>query len=158
MKETEFLELIERHKGILHKICFSYSNSNEEFKDLMQEMLLQLWKSHSGFKGQSSFSTWMYKVALFTALAHVRSKKPELSSNTIETTSNELDPYAEKDELEVLKLAIKSLPGTDRAVLLLYLEDKGYREMSEILGLSESNVGVKLNRIKQKLKDKMIRL
>lgn len=155
MKEKDFLDLIEKHKGILHKICFSYSNSNEEFRDLMQEVLYQLWKSIKTYKKQSSFSTWMYKVALFTALAHIKKKKPLVVTEKLPEIALVKDPYAAKDEFDVLNMAIKSLPETDRAVLILYLEDKNYREMAEILGLTESNIGVKLNRIKQKLKTKM---
>ena len=156
MKEKDFLDLINRHKGILHKICYSYSNTQEEYEDLMQEVLLQLWRSKERFKGQSSYSTWMYKVALFTALAQVKRKKPNVVSEIEDyqqkaESSNELT-----DELEVLNLAIKSLPEADRAVLILYLEEKSYREMSEILGLTESNIGVKLNRIKEKLRKLMI--
>lgn len=149
--EKEFLNHLKTHKGILHKVCFTYSNDREEFRDLFQEIMYQLWSSYGKFRGESKISTWMYKVALFTALAHLK-KKTKVKLQVTDIIPDLPDEPVDEEHLEKLKAAMQRLPDTDRAVLLLYLEEHSYQEMAEILGISESNVGVKLNRIKVKLR------
>ena len=152
--EKEFLNHIKTHKGILHKVCFSYSNTPEEFRDLFQEVMYQLWRSYGKFRGDSKISTWMYKVALFTALAHLK-KNPKLKIHSEDFIQDLPDEPENEEHLEQLRAAMQTLPNTDKAVLLLYLEDHSYREMAEVLGIYESNIGVKLNRIKSKLKQQI---
>ena len=127
-----------------------YSNSKDEYLDLKQEICYQLAKSFDSFKGDSKLSTWVYKVALFTALAQLRKKQKHLDyvADLPETSLVEDD-----DSWQEVIMVIKKLPEVDRSVIFLYLEDRPYKEMADILGISESNIGVKLNRIKKKLKE-----
>jgi len=146
--------MLKEHAGILRSICFLYSNNKTEFDDLYQDMLYQLWKSLPGFKGNSKLSTWIYKVALFTALAHIR-KKPRHKLVRIDHLENVQNDDESTDQWEKIELALKKLNKTERALMLLYLENKPYKEIAEIMGITESNVGVKLNRTKAKLKSLM---
>lgn len=137
---------------IMH-ICRAYSKDEESLKDLVQEVTLQLWRSHKSFKGNSQLSTWVYRVTLNVCLSH--SKKIKRNPQTVPlewgvSIRDENDP--EKEQIERLYHGIRQLKESDRAIILLYLEDKSYKEMSEILGITVSNVGVKVNRLKDKLK------
>jgi len=128
-----------------------YSNNNEEYKDLKQEISYQLIKSHSQFKADSKLSTWVYKVSLYTALSFIK-RKPR-AYKQLDDVSNKLAIEDEFDEWNTILLQIKKLSETDKMLVFLYLEDKSYRDIANILGISESNVGVKLNRIKKRLKE-----
>ena len=160
-KETEFTELIESNQGIVHKVCRIYSDSPAAHEDLFQEIVLQLWKSFDSFKGDSKFSTWMYRVGLNTAITLIRKK-----NKLIPTSSIDSQPYFdlkavehddEKEErLKLLYKAIKKLNDVERALVLLYLEDMPYKEIAQTLGISEVNARVKMNRAKDKLKEMMI--
>ncbi len=134
-------------------LCRAYSRDEESLKDLVQEVTLQLWRSHKSFKGNSQLSTWVYRVTLNVCLSH--SKKLKRKPDTISldygiSKSEEIDP--EKEQIEKLYHGIRQLKESDRAIILLYLEDKSYKEMSDILGITVSNVGVKVNRLKERLK------
>lgn len=147
----EFFEtFIQENQGIINRICRAYSNSNEEFQDYKQEVALQLWKSHNKFQGNSQLSTWVYRVALNVCLTHIRKKKIETSPLLDHDVSDDDD--GNQDQLNALYTALKKIKESDRAIILLYLEDKSYKEMAEILGLTVSNVGVKVSRIKNELK------
>ena len=150
-KENEALELLDNHAGIIHKLCFMYSNNNEEYKDLRQEIIYQLIKSYKQFKGDSKLSTWVYKVALFTALSFIK-RKPKSYQQLEEVAENAFfdDEYNEWDN--VLQ-QLKKFPEMEKTLIFLYLEDKSYKEIAEIMGITETNVGVKLNRVKRKLKE-----
>lgn len=152
MKESDFLDLIEKNQNIIHKVCRIYTHSQEDHADLFQEILLQLWKSYKRFKGDSKITTWMYRVALYTSITSLKKKLKETESK--EDLKNGESVYEMEDQFryEGLHLAIRLLDTHERAVILLYLEEKSYREISEILGITENNVGVKVNRIKKKLK------
>jgi len=128
-----------------------YSNNKEEYNDLRQEVCYQLVKSYPRFNNRSKLSTWVYKVALFTALAFLRSKPKTI--HFLDDLPEIVDESPETDRLNEVMSQVKKLPTVDRTLVLLYLEDKSYKEMAEIMGLSESNIGVKLNRIKQKLRE-----
>jgi RNA polymerase sigma-70 factor (ECF subfamily) len=148
MNEQEFLTLVDRHQGIIFKICRLYRDSPEDREDLFQEIVYQLWKSLPGFRSEAGFTTWMYRVALSTAMAAFRKKQPRIvyTAALPEQAAGQEDGRA-----EALLQALKKLNEGERALTALYLEDLSYREIAEITGISESNVGVKLNRIKQKL-------
>lgn len=153
MKE-EFLSIVDMHQRIIHKILSVYTNHEEDRKDLMQEIMLQLWKSYPGFSGRSSFSTWMYKVALNTVLLHKRKKRKEIINHEAiaERLSSQLN--LDKNDLVIsLYMAIDQLGPIDKAIALLYLEQKKYNEIEEILGMSKNNVGIRLHRIKKKLRE-----
>ena len=137
---------------IMH-ICRAYSRDEEALKDLVQEVTLQLWRSHQSFKGNSQLSTWVYRVTLNVCLSHSKKLKKKLDTVPLDysiSKSEDIDP--EKEQIEMLYHGIRKLKESDRAIILLYLEDKSYKEMSEILGITVSNVGVKVNRLKDKLK------
>ncbi len=153
--EKEFIELINRHRGIIYKVCNLYFQKSEDKKDLFQEIVFQLWKSFPGFRNESKKSTWMYRVALNTVITNFRkeSKKPErrsLSTSELEIPEIQERPV-ESDNQNILKTAIDELTKIEKAIIMLYLEEKSYAEISEIMGISHSNVGVKLNRVKIKL-------
>lgn len=125
---------------------------DEELKDLIQEVTIQLWKSHEKFKGESKVSTWVYRVTLNVCLGLNRKKKLQTEPISNMDISEEVDTV-EKEQIEQLYHAIRKLSESDRAIILLYLEKKSYQEISEILGMTVSNVGVKVLRLKEKLKE-----
>lgn len=154
-----FLQLMDDHKGIIIKICHTYCPDTNEREDLAQEIMYQLWRSVGSFDDEHRFSTWMYRVALNVAISFYRKAKIK---NSVITSQNETDEIADttegKEELEndILQLQqfINELKELDRALMFLYLESKTYREIAEILGISETNVATRINRIKDKLKQK----
>ncbi len=153
--QEEFLALVEQHKGAIIKVCSIYTRRREEKDDLFQEIVIQLWKSWPGFRGQSKFSTWLYRIALNTAISGLRKKKTSIVLMGGEELPHfpDTDDHHEKEErLKALYEAIQKLPEIDRAVVLLYLEDKNYEEMEDILGISQGTLRVKMNRAKEKLK------
>jgi RNA polymerase sigma-70 factor, ECF subfamily len=139
--------------GIILHICRAYAQDEDDLKDLIQEVTLQLWKSHQNFEGKSMVSTWVYRVTLNVCLYFARKSKRKFETVPLKQydLAEELNE-TEKEQIDLLYKGIKQLNESDRAVVLLYLEDKSYQEMSEILGISVSNVGVKVNRLKDKLK------
>ena len=151
--EKEFLEVIHDHQGIVHKVCRVYRDNKEDQEDLFQEIIYQLWKSYSGFKGESKISSWIYRIALNTAIAVYR--KSKISIDYYEDFPEHIHPSNDKtisENEERLFWALRQLNDSEKAVISLYLEDFSYQEIAAITGLSESNVGVRLNRIKNKLK------
>jgi RNA polymerase sigma-70 factor (ECF subfamily) len=152
MKER-FLKTIDAHQSIIHKIMSFYVIDKEDKKDLFQEILLQLWKSFPSFENRSSITTWIYRVALNTALLNQRKR-----INTKRSLKNYALEYSEtidaqnNEKILSLYMAIDQLSPIDKAITLLYLEQKTYQDIADILELQKSNVGVRVNRIKQKLK------
>tara|TARA_Y100000310_G_scaffold344447_1_gene457264 strand:+ start:8493 stop:8936 length:444 start_codon:yes stop_codon:yes gene_type:complete len=142
---------VTENMGIISHICRAYASDEEELKDLIQEVTIQLWKSHQKFQGNSKISTWVYRVTLNVCLAINRKRK--LVTEPIKSVdfAEDID-QTEKEQIDLLYKAIKQLSDSDRAIILLYLEKKSYQEISEILGMTVSNVGVKVNRLKDKLK------
>lgn len=158
MDEQPFLVLIQEHQGIIHKICGLYRDSKEDREDLFQEITYQLWKSFSSFKGEAKVSTWMYRIALNTAIASFRKKTLDVEYHPIlpDLPDDEVDEaYAIRQES--LFATLKQLNESERAIIALYLDDLSYRQIAEIIGINENNVGVKLNRIKLKIQKKLIR-
>lgn len=139
--------------AIIAHICRAYANDEESLKDLIQEVSLQLWRSHQSFEGKSQTSTWVYRVALNVCLSHARKTNRRVDTvPLVEYDRSEDNHNPQQEQMDKLQWAIKQLNESDRAIVLLYLEDKSYKEMSEILGITVSNVGVKVNRLKEKLK------
>lgn len=137
---------------IMH-LCRAYAQDEESLKDLVQEVTLQLWRSHQSFQGNSQLSTWVYRVTLNVCLSHAKKAKKRPDTVSIEGHGHAVDGHDPiNEQIEKLYLGIKKLNESDRAIVLLYLEDKSYKEMSEILGISVTHVGVKVNRLKEKLK------
>lgn len=148
-----FLEQINAHAGIAHKVCRMYCQDPEERADLLQEMLYQLWKSYPGFGGRSSFTTWMYRVCLNTALSWRRQSagtgRESLSPKHQQIPEQATDP--QEEQLQALFRAIGTLSPLNKAIVLLYLDEVSYEEIASITGLTKSNVSVRLVRIKKEL-------
>ena len=150
---------LDDHAASVMKVARAYTLTGEESQDLAQEILLQAWRSLPKFEGKAKASTWFYRVALHTAMNWHRKDKPRRSRQRplleVQVVANEGTDGAEqaqqRETVEQLYQAIHQLPKTDAALVLLYLDGLSYREMSEVLGISESNVGVKLNRAKKAL-------
>ncbi|MBA5793343.1 sigma-70 family RNA polymerase sigma factor [Flavobacterium sp. xlx-214] len=156
MKATEkdFLDLMQKHKGILYKISRMYFDYAEDQEDLIQEMTYQLWKSYQNFKGDSQFSTWMYRVCLNTALTFFKKEdkkqdKYELHDN-YDKADDESNAYKE-EQLSYFYAAVQELNKVEKALIFLFLEGMNHKEIAENLGISEVNARVKLNRTKEKL-------
>ncbi len=153
--EQAFIEMINANRGTIFKVCNLYCRENENRKDLFQEIVLQLWKSYPFFRKEAADHTWVYRVALNTAISNFRkeSKKPIKKSLTEEEFQLPAIPdFAdEKEQMGLLNEAIDLLSEIEKAVIMLYLDEKTYDEIAGIIGISNSNVGVRLNRIKTKL-------
>lgn len=154
--EKEFIIQVTDAQGIIHKVCSVYCYDREHRKDLFQEILIQLWKSYPSFKNKAKFSTWMYRVSLNVALQYVRKeqRKPqeiEISSALQNLSVQETNDH-QAEELQSLYAAIAKLKDVEKAIIMLYLEDKGNDEIAEIIGISQNYVRVKMNRAKSKLK------
>lgn len=156
MSSKEFFNtFITDQKAIITKICRSYSDNDEEFQDLFQEVTIQLWRGYESFRNESKVSTWVYRVALNVCLTQFKKRKRNLPTSSIEDMTREpvqegIDPIHE--QVDLLYQGIKKLKEIERAIILLYLEDKQYNEIAEILGMTRTNVGVRINRIKAQLK------
>jgi RNA polymerase sigma-70 factor (ECF subfamily) len=150
--EARFLELIQKHQSIIHKICFMYCRNTADKEDLYQEITLQLWKSFATFKGQAAFSTWMYRVALNTAIS--LTKKPRIYTDAGKISElpckyYETDDFS--DDVRTLYIAISKLKKVEKGIILLWLEEKSYEEIAETIGITVKNVSVRLVRIKSRL-------
>lgn len=152
MSEKEFLSMIQANQGIIHKICRLYRDGPEDREDLFQEIVFQLWRSYSSFAGGAKVSTWLYRVSLNTALASFRKNKLNVSFvDQLPDLSYEHAAEGISERQERLIAAIKQLTEADRALIALYLDELSYQQMAQIMGISENNIGVKLNRIKTRL-------
>lgn len=154
--EHQFVTELENNQNIVHKVCTLYTNDRDSHNDLFQEITIQLWKAYPKFRGDSKFSTWMYRVALNTAITLYRKSKKRIRTQDYESVifkiaANEYDPQ-EEQQLQLMYKAVKQLGDIEKALVFLYLEDKDYREISETLGITEVNARVKMNRIRNKLR------
>lgn len=154
--EKEFLQIITENQGIIHKVCSIYCDLEEDRRDLFQEILVQLWKSYPSFRNESKFSTWMYRVALNTAITSFKKDKrqPDKSGISYESLqlAEEIYDTQTEEQIRVLNKAVSQLTGIEKSIILLFLEDKKYEEIAEITGITQNYVRVKMNRIKKKLK------
>lgn len=154
--EHKFVTELQDNQNIVHKVCTLYTNDRDSHNDLFQEITIQLWKAYPKFRGDAKFSTWMYRVALNTAITLYRKRKRRIDTADYESIIFKIkaDEYDETEEIQ-LKLmykAVKQLGDIDKALVFLYLEDKNYTEISDTLGITEVNARVKMNRIKTKLR------
>lgn len=147
----EFLALLNAHEGIVQKVSRMYTELRTDREDLRQEIAYQLWKAWPGFRGDSKASTWVYRVALNTAISRVRKRKPLISYLPFAPERGE-PPPGDDEPMASLFAAIRQLPKTDRALIALYFEDLPHAEIGRILGISENAVAARLHRIKNKLK------
>jgi RNA polymerase sigma-70 factor (ECF subfamily) len=161
--ESLFKSWLKEHGGAVVKVARAYTRTTEDSQDLAQEILLAIWRSLPRFQGRASALTWIYRVALNTALGWRRKERrrqarqrPVLEVEDLSAVApDSAQQIVERETVERLYAAIRRLPKTDRALVLLYLDDVSYRQMAEVLGISEGNVGVKLNRAKKALSEIM---
>ncbi len=156
-KTAPFLTVIENHKGIINKVANAYCKLEEDRKDLVQEIILQLWKSFDKYNDQFKYSTWIYRISLNVAISFFR--KESTRNNISNPLSDQIFNIANLQEnkqteagFEMLHQFISTLQDLDKALILLYLEEKSHKEIAEILGISETNVSTKVGRIKARLK------
>lgn len=162
-KADIFLSVIESNKGIIYKIANSYCKDKEDRNDLVQEIILKLWQAFDEYNDEYKHSTWIYRIALNAAISNYRKEKvrekhlTSIATNFIEFKGS-IDTSETEHKYVLLEKFIGQLKELEKALILLFLEEKSYREIAEILGISESNVGTKMGRIKKILKDKFSNL
>jgi len=154
--EKNFLSDFEKNQNIVHKICRIYTTNQDQHNDLFQEITIQIWKNYSKFRGESKFSTWMYRVSLNTAITLYRKssrsiKTQDFSEVSFKIKAEDYDDTKDK-QLKALYDGIRELNDIEKALIFLYLEDKPYKEIAKTLGISEGNARVKMNRSKEKLR------
>jgi RNA polymerase sigma factor (sigma-70 family) len=158
-KEEAFVNLIKENEGLIFKVTTIYGHDAEDRKDLYQEIVLQLWKGFDQFKGYSQASTWMYRVALNTSISRLRKEKNKgikitFDEELVNHIVDNKDTFLEERSRE-LYLQIAKLNDLEKAIILLYLENKNHNEIAEITGISMSNVSTRMARIKEKIKNKI---
>jgi RNA polymerase sigma-70 factor (ECF subfamily) len=151
--EADFIQLLEQNQRIINKVCRIYAHTPEDRNDLYQEIALQAWRSYHRFRGDAQFSTWLYRVALNTAITHFRKRQKE--STISEPTETDSPPLSETDPreemLQSMYKAITLLSDIDKAIVLLYLDDYPYDEIGRMIGITPNHVAVKMSRIKTRL-------
>lgn len=156
--EVEFTTAIKENEGIIYKIARIYSNTLEDQKDLYQEIVYQLWKSFPKFQGNSKISTWMYRVALNTSITFLKKEKRIEHKVPIDSVLyqkiEQVDTLMD-ERITILYAQIQKLNVIEKGIILLYLEGKNYNEIASITGFTSSNIGTRLNRIKNKLKEQI---
>lgn len=156
-EDNAFLSVLEQHKGIIYKVANSYCKNTEDRKDLIQEIIYQLWRSFDRYNDLYKYSTWLYRIALNVAISFYRKdskrtgRASELKADIIIIEDEQED---NEPQLHLLQRFISELPELDRAIMILYLEEKSYKEIADIIGLTETNIATKINRIKNRLKEK----
>ena len=159
--QEQFLQLIEQNKGIIYKVSRAYGKNDEDREDLFQEIIIQLWGAFGRYNDQYKLSTWMYRISLNVAISFYRKERRRVESESpltesmIEIADNREDPGLENN-IHLLQQFINELNELDKALMILYLESKSYKEMAEILGITETNVATKISRIKAQLKQKFL--
>ena len=155
MSTDFYISSIQPYSGIIIKICRAYTDTQEDFEDYYQEVCLQIWKSRNNFKEQSEWSTWVYRLSLNVSMTLLKKKKKNRLYTApdfqVEDVSEEPQTFAD-ESLNQLYQGIKQLSEVDRAVILLYLEEKSYQEIADIIGTNPNNIGVRIKRIKERLK------
>lgn len=157
MSEREFISSLQSNQGIIHKVCIMYCDDVADREDLFQEIVINAWNGFPRFKQEARFSTWLYQIALNTAISWYRknNKKSISFIRTDKTPIIQHDPWIaseQEEKMQLLHAAIATLNKVDKAVITLFLEDYDYTTIGEMLGISANNVGVKMNRIKNALK------
>ncbi len=153
MTEREFEKMVREHKGTIYTVCYMFSQDNEEVADLFQEILINLWKGSGTFRGESSLNSWIWKVSLNTCISSDRKKKRLPRKEPLSMNINLFEDVDEGSrQSNLLRERISKLGPFDRAIVLLWLENLSYEEIGQIVGISTSNVSVRLVRIKEQLK------
>jgi len=153
-KEQEFVKILEDNQQRIHKICGMYTNTPEDCQDLVQEVILNIWKAYPSFEGKAAINTWIYRIILNVCLKKRFYRQKE--QQVISLDGLKFEPasdtnYVQDDKFLALKECIAQLNFSDRAIIILFLEEMAYKEIAEIIGISENYVAVKIKRIKEKL-------
>ncbi len=156
-EEKRFVNLINEHQGLIHKVCIMYENDPEVRNDLFQEIVLQLWRSFPSFRGEAKITTWMYRIALNTAISGFRKGTRKIKTEDLKEVHFNISESGDNAEenLQRLQLAIRQLNEIDRAMIMMALEEVPYEEIAETIGISQNNVRVRMNRIREKLRKLM---
>lgn len=158
--KDEFLEILSNYQGILHKVSFIYFKNRTDREDNLQEIIYQLWKSFPGLKNQNSIGSWIYAVSINTSISRLKKASRIEYRETIPDLPEQstiMDDMMRNESLQLLLNAIYDLDEVDKSIMLLYLEEKTYEEIAEIIGITRSNVGVRINRAKELLKQNLKR-
>jgi RNA polymerase sigma-70 factor, ECF subfamily len=158
-REASFLTLLNAHQALIHRIARAYAVADADRQDLFQDIVCQLWRSYPAFRHESGVVTWMYRVALNTAITNVRRRSRRPTQLPIEAAGERAAPPTTSDEDSVAALhrAIRELNTIDRAIVMCYLDDLSYARIGEILGMAESSVGARLTRVRAKLQAMLTR-
>lgn len=152
--EIEFERLIGKHQLLVHKVCCIYAYTDADRQDLFQEIVIHLWKGYPKFRGHSQFGTWLYRIAINTAITGLKKKKSFITSYEPAALPAQVadEAGAEEEQWQQLLAAVEKLNEIEKAVVMLYMEDRSYDEMEEILGIGQGALRVKMTRIKDKLR------
>ena len=154
--EKQFINLIDEHQRLIHKVCIMYESDREVRNDLFQEIVLQLWKSFPGFRGESKITTWMYRIALNTAISGYRKQTRKVKTEDLHDLHLNISEQYETDDgeenVQRLHQAIRQLSEIERAMVMMALEEIPYEEIAETIGITQNNVRVRMNRIREKLR------
>lgn len=149
---------MQEHQGLIHKVCILYETDREARNDLFQEIVLQLWKSFHTFRGDSKITTWMYRIALNTAISGLRKLGRKIKTEELDDYHFNISERAEdsrEEELQKLHWAIRQLTEIERAMIMMALDEVPYDEIAETIGITQNNVRVRMNRIREKLRNLM---
>lgn len=159
-KKDAFIAAINKNIGLIFKVSSIYTNNNEDRNDLSQEIIYQLWKSFESFQQKSSLSTWMYRVAMNVAVRNLKMTKKKISTVPLDEqflNFKDIDNSEIEKKWKLLRRHIDNLNLLDKGIIILYLDNKTHEEIAHIIGISKSNVGTKLSRIKEKLKNQILK-
>ena len=154
--DVAFLAVLNDHRGAIYRVCRAYANSPDEREDLVQEVVYQLWRAFPSYRREAAPITWVYRIALNTAITRLRrlGRRPvQVSLEAASQVASPPHPGLADARVELLYAAIRRLDAVDRALVMCYLDGLSYKEVADVLGLSESNVGVRLNRTKARLQE-----
>lgn len=157
--QRQFINLINEHQGLIHKVCIMYESDREVRNDLFQEIVLQLWRSFPTFRGESKITTWMYRIALNTAISGYRKRIRKVKTEDLDEVhlniSDQHSGDANEEDIQRLQIAIRRLSDIERAMVMMALEEIPYEEIAETIGITQNNVRVRMNRIREKLRKLM---
>jgi RNA polymerase sigma-70 factor, ECF subfamily len=155
-QKRSFVTLIQENQGLIHKVCILYETDREARNDLFQEIVLQLWKSFPTFRGEAKITTWMYRIALNTAISGLRKLGRKIKTEELEDYHFNISDHAEdhfEEDFQKLQWAIRQLTEIERAMIMMALDEVPYEEIAENIGISQNNVRVRMNRIREKIRN-----
>ncbi|WP_245970412.1 RNA polymerase sigma factor [Pseudochryseolinea flava] len=157
-EEKRFISLINENQGLIHKVCIMYENDHDARNDLFQEIVLQLWRSFPTFRGEAKITTWMYRIALNTAISGLRKHTRNVKTEDLREVHFNISEHhvdEREDDFQRLQWAIRQLTEVERAMIMMALEEIPYDEIAETIGITQNNVRVRMNRIREKLRKLM---